>query len=549
MPLRTRCLLLAVLLAAGATAAPAAEPRREDAGDLVVLHLYGSYREMGRQQAELLGDALREVYAFSLAGYAADVRAAGFGARLFDALAVPLWSFAGRRRDASGLHEQVIGMAEVLGAAPRDVLRAALYLDSSSTVFAATRSATADGRALVGRNVDWGDAGGLRRPLLVHHHPTHGDLAHIAVAWPLNGLPTVGLNEAGFAISMNYFDTEPMFGTPLPQWPHRRALQTARSVEEGMRVFETSKPIGFAGFFAMADAAGAIGMLECRPSGCARFEVAGDWFAQANHARTTEMIPHDLYRSPDSFGRLAAMEAAVQRQLGALTPERASEALRDRTGHAYPNSDSVGNLFVLNAVVVQPAAGLLWHSTTMQPHAPFGAYRAFSPNADVSGVPPLPASPALATSAFEREASAIADARRALQAQRGGRHAEARALWDAVAAQSPPVLHPARIALARGWNLVELGELAAADAALAAADGEAAPLSVRLLALAGRAVLADRLERREQAVARYEGVLEALDTHPEYTCFRRLRALAEAGAQAPQTGDLPREWWAVGVPR
>lgn len=35
--------------------AAAARPRREDRRDLIVLHLYGLYYEMGRQRAELLG--------------------------------------------------------------------------------------------------------------------------------------------------------------------------------------------------------------------------------------------------------------------------------------------------------------------------------------------------------------------------------------------------------------------------------------------------------------------------------------------------------------
>jgi hypothetical protein len=548
-PFRTRLGIPLVLASfALAAAALATEPRREDAGDLIVLHLRGSYHEMGRQQAELLGDVLREVYAFHRAEYAAQVRAGGLAARAFDALALPLWSWAGARFDASGMHQQIAGAAEVLGVPPREMLRAALALDASSTVFAATRGATADGRALLGRNVDWGDAGGLRRPLLVHFHPTNGDLAHISVAWPLNGLPTVGLNEAGFAISMNYFDTEPMFGAPLPKWPHRRALQTARSVEEGMQVFEASRPIGFAGFFVMADAQGAVAMIECRPSGCARFTVEGDWFAQANHARTPQMIPHDFYRSPDSSSRLAGMEAAVRRHVGALTPEIASRILRDRTGHAFANSESVGNLFVLNAVVVQPAAGLLWHSTRMQPHAPFGAYRAFSPAGDAPSAPDLPAAPELDSPAFQREAAAIAAVRRALQAQRTGRHAEARALWETAAAQADGALDPARLALARGWNLADLGELAASDAALAAADADGAPFDARLYAIAGRAALADREGRRDEALARWRTLIAAIDAHPEYTAFRALRALAEAGLDEPQL-ELPRGWWSVGVPR
>ena len=37
------------------------QPRREDKGDLIVLHLYGSYRQMGRQQIELLGPVGRDL--------------------------------------------------------------------------------------------------------------------------------------------------------------------------------------------------------------------------------------------------------------------------------------------------------------------------------------------------------------------------------------------------------------------------------------------------------------------------------------------------------
>jgi hypothetical protein len=39
-----------------------ATPRREQRGDLIVLYLYGSYREMGRQQVELLGPLARDIY-------------------------------------------------------------------------------------------------------------------------------------------------------------------------------------------------------------------------------------------------------------------------------------------------------------------------------------------------------------------------------------------------------------------------------------------------------------------------------------------------------
>ena len=555
--------LLPILLALLAPCFAAADtlPRREDYGDLVVLYVRGSYREMGRQQAELLGPLAREVFEFNRADFAREIAAGGLAARLLDWVGLPLASALGRR-EPSGLGQQVAGLAEGLDVAPREMLRAGFALDAGSTVFVATRSATADGAALIGRNADWGDAGGRRRPVVTHYYPTNGDLAHVAVGWPLLTLPVVGLNEAGFALSLNFFETEPLLRPIGGEWPHRRALQQARSVEEGIRIFSETPSLAFACFMAMADASGAIALVECRPGGgCAVYRPEGDWFAHANHARSAAMIPYDHYRSPDSFARQAGMEDAVRRRLGAITPAVATEILRDRTGQRFPNSTSVANLFVLNAVVVQPAAGVLWHSTSMQPSAPFGAFRAFSVKDGAAGLAPLPAAPELAAPAFRAELDAIARARGALRAQRSAAlehdaakrsagFAEALATWDALAAAEPPLLDPARIALARAHALHGLGNLEGAFAALAPAEGREAPFEARAEGLASRALLADRLGRREEALRLWRATLAHLEAGPEFNVFEEQRALAREGLAAPASeSELPFAWWDVGLPR
>lgn len=543
--------LAAVLVAVATAAAGAAEvPRREDHGDLIVLYVRGTHAEMGRQQAELLGRDLARVYEHQRAQYRRGLEHAGAWGRIAERVVLPFASGLNRLGDESGFSAELAGMARVLGVAPREALRAAFALDAASTVFVATRTATADGGPLVGRNVDWGDARGLRRPLVTHYAPTDGDLRHVAAHWPLNPLFTVGLNEAGFALSFNFFETEPLVSVVRPSWPHRLALQRARTVEEGIRIFRESKRLGISCFMAMADAAGDLAMVECRPaSGCSVFRPEGDWFAQANHAKTAEMIPHDLFRHPDSTSRLAGMEAAVERHLGALTPERAAEILRDRTGHAYPNSSSVGNLFALNSVVVQPAKGLFWHATSMQPHAPFGSYRAFTPTSEPAAAADLPADPAFAQGALAREAEAIETARRAATFQRTGKPAAARPLWDALAAQSPPLLDPARIALGRAQTLFALEELATAFDALEPALAAEASFEVRVQALLQRALLADGLGRRALAVQLYGEVVALVDAHPEYSAFAKHRARALEGVAERQTAyELPIDWWSLGVP-
>src|SRR4030095_1868114 len=100
--------------------------------------------EMGRQQAELLGPLARAAFEFNRADYRRGIAGSGLGLRLFDRLGLPLASALGRR-DASGMGEQSARLADTLGVAPREMLRAGFALDASSTVFVATRSATADG--------------------------------------------------------------------------------------------------------------------------------------------------------------------------------------------------------------------------------------------------------------------------------------------------------------------------------------------------------------------------------------------------------------------
>ena len=528
--LRTRVLLaLAPVLLATAIPARAFEPSRRDLGDLIVLDVAGTYEEMGRQYAALLGPDLRRVYQQQLHDHERAVARGDFGASVLDRLGIPLWSGIGGAFDDSHLHDELAGMATGLGVPRRDLMRALLALGGGSTVFAATRSATADGRALIGRNVDWDDALGARKPVVVHYRPSNGDLEYLAAGWPLVGLPTVGVNEAGFALSFNYFVTEPQVGMLLPQWPHRRALQTARTVEDGIRVFTEARERGISSFMVMADAAGDLAMVECTPAQCAVFRPDGDWFGQANHARTPEMIPFDRYRSPDSFDRRAGMEAAVTRRLGRLTPATAAEILRDRSTHPWANESNVANLAVLNAAIVHPASRTLWHSTTMQPEAPFGEFVGFSLAKDAPPPANVPASPLLASDAMAHERATVAKARLALHALDDRRWAEAREGFDALLAETPPILDRSRLALGAGWARFGEGDCAGAPAALAPALATEAPVESRIYATELVALCADRTGDRAKAAQLHRETLALIDAHPEWNVFDPVAALARDG--------------------
>jgi hypothetical protein len=545
---RTSISLLTLLFVLPVSLAQAGEPRREDVDDLIVLHLYGSYREMGRQQAELLGSDLRAVFDYQLADYERLVAKGGVGGWLFDRALLPLYSGLAPIAEESGLHEEVAGMAAGLGVPPRDVMRAMLSLSAGSTVFAATRSATADGQALIGRNVDWHDGFGRRRPLVAFYHPDGEDLDYIFVGWPLVGLPTVGVNEAGLAISFNFFVCEPQVSLFFPSWPHRRALQKATTVEEAIRIISQPRRRGIAAFLVLADAAGEIAMVECSPASCAVYRPDGDWFAQANHARTAEMIPHDRFRHPDSFQRRSGMENAVRPHLGNLTPFLATEILRDRGGEAFANGSTVGNLSVLNAVVVHPASLTLWHSTTMQPHAPFGRYVPFTLDPDADP-PSFPASELLSSGALDVERKEIEMVRHALELHSLGKLAEARKAWDALLSTELRTLDVRRLVFGSAATRDALGDDEGAYAVLEPATDETAPIEARGTALVARGILADRLGRRELAIEHYRAALELLDTRPEFTAFVPLREIAERGLESPRsTTPLPLSPYDTGVP-
>jgi hypothetical protein len=539
-------LLAALLLTRLEARAQAGEPHREDHGDLIVLHVYGSYEEMGRQQAELLGPVLRRVYEAQHDEFERGLAQAGTLAAIQSRLLFPGWAWIGPSYEESGFHDEINGMAAGLGVAPADVLRALFALSGAgSTVFVATRSATADGKALIGRNVDWNDADGARRPIVVDVHPDNGDLAHLFVGWPLVGLPTVGLNEAGLAISLNFFVADSQVGMLLPQWPHRRILQKAKNVAEAIEVAQGVRLRGIAGYLALADASGDIALLECLPERCSVFRPREDWFGHSNHARTPEMIPHDRYRSPDSFARRAGMEKAVLPYLGKLTPQLAAGILRDRGGARYANESTVGNLIALNSAIVHPASGTLWHSTTMQPHAPFGAYFALHVGpGEPAAWPEIPADPWLDTPAAAEELDVVSQARHAIRLADDGRLEEARAIWDLLGAMDGP-LNPTRIAWERALVRWRAGELEAAYDALAPLEAEDAAFDARAHGLVARGVLADSLGRRDEALRLYALAEAHLDTHPEYTFFAPLRARIAAGRAAPLAADsLPAtEHW------
>ena len=143
----------------------------------------------------------------------------------------------------------------------------------------------------------------------------------------------------------------------------------------------------------------------------------------------------------------------------------------------------------------------------------------------------IAASPLLAGDAMVRERAAVAKARAALHALAEERPAEARAGFDALLAETPPVLDPLRLAIGAAAARFAQEEFAGAAQLLAASSAEPAPADVRIYALSLRALCADRLGQREEAASLHRATLALIDAHPEWNTFEKVAALAREGAE------------------
>ena len=537
-----------------AIASPAlATPRREDLGELIVLHLYGTYREMGRQHVELLGPLAREIYDLQRADWSRLISSLGLLGRMFNATLPPFWESVWSGLEGSGMYEEIAGMGEGLGISGAEAFRGVMgVLGSGTTTLVATRSATADGGAIVAKNSDWTDMYGVRRPVVAHYKPTNGDLPHVMATWPLLNCPVMGVNSTGFAIGINFFMADQVLGVGPTQWPWRRALQKATSVREGIRIFRQARNRGISGFFSMADAAGDIALLEVAPLRMAVARPRDDWFAQTNHARTKKMVPHDRGGSPNSYRRRAAMESAVRPHLGRITPDVAAQILRDRSNTPYVNDPAVGSVFSLNSTVVHAATRTLWHSTAKQPQAPYGEMVPFTAGDAPATVAPIAADAGFGGEEFRHLASLVAELRHSVRLFDSGDREEAGALLDRLAEQNDPALQPHRLAWARARIRIALRRWDEAENLLAPLDVDETGFDIRAQVIIARAWVADLTGRRNQALDLYRRALAYLDAYPQYNhafTVAPMRGWIGAGLNAPQSShDLPETPHLLNVP-
>jgi hypothetical protein len=200
---------------------------------------------------------------------------------------------------------------------------------------------------------------------------------------------------------------------------------------------------------------------------------------------------------------------------------------------------------------VEPSKGILWHSDTLQPYAPFGRYVPIAIGDAADPGAPIPAAPFLETEAYREEAAEVARVRAAQSAHDiDGDVERANRLWAELFADPPARLDLPPISLGWAYSLMAAERFEEAAAVLDAHVDEASSREVRVAAALLGGACADASGDREKATSHYGEAAALMEEVPDQSFYDLLRELAAEGrrrALAPEEVQL--SWWVTHVPR
>lgn len=305
-----------------------------------IVELRGDDAELGRQHGQLLGDQVRLLQQKYLNVYLRSEslqKTAIEKAKAFEPIISP------------GYLTEVQSLGEATGIDPHRVMLAQCFLDLGSAVACSTislpASASADGVARMGRNLDFpGLDIAERNSVVIVYHPK-GRNAFAAVSWP--GLVGVlsGMNEHGLALAnMEVLRT----GRPVTGMPYvllyRSLLENCRTVDEAIALLEKT-PRQSANNLMLMDAAGNRAVVEITPEKIAVRKVdENQALISTNHQRGQDALTAGLCRRYD------LLKSMSTQQFGSINENSMEKMLA---------AVSQGRL-TLQSMVFEPANRIIW---------------------------------------------------------------------------------------------------------------------------------------------------------------------------------------------
>ncbi len=232
---------------------------------LAVLHLEGTPEEMGDQHGTLLGEAVRALVRDYLPGILRGDRVEALAkARLLEK-SIP-----------ERLRREMAALAKAAKVPYDDILLGSVVVElfglNQCSGAAASGPATAGGRTVVGRNLEWPDRGVLGRYGLLLAVRPEGKRPFLSVGFPAFTGVVTGMNGDGvFAAELVVMNAPPLdreaalAGVPYPVL-QRTLLEECATLEEAVKFVKGSRRT-VAQNLLLADPAGGV-VLECGPGRC-----------------------------------------------------------------------------------------------------------------------------------------------------------------------------------------------------------------------------------------------------------------------------------------
>lgn len=186
--------------------------------------------------------------------------------------------------------QEISAIAESSGLDQRTALLAQCFLDLTNSIACATialpASASPDGVARMGRNLDFPSLNIADKLSVVLVYRPAGAYQFVAIGWP--GLVGVlsGMNEHGLTLANMEVKRAPRFPSAMP-YPllYRTILERCRTVDEAIALLEQT-PRQSANNLMLMDAAGNRAVVEIKPESIAvRRGVEGEPLLSTNHQR------------------------------------------------------------------------------------------------------------------------------------------------------------------------------------------------------------------------------------------------------------------------
>ena len=326
------CLLIAAPARADEAARAVDQGRLRYSDGLPVVTLRGSPYEIGYQHGTLLRDEVRAAVADTLAFARRHyLRVPLIGAWIVNRVLDVVADMERPHIPADDLVE-LQGVADGSGVRLQDLQRILAFADLSSSgcsSFVAFGRATADGRLLHGRNLDWNIQAGIQRHavIFVVHPAGRERRSFVSVGYAgFIGVLT-GINSRGISVAQIGAATadRTLRGMPMPLLL-RQVLERAASLDEAIAIVRNApRTVGYNYVFADAKRKLA-GVLETTKTLCAAFAPNDPREASVAYAIT---VPDAVFRAD------TALDAAVRERQWASKGNPKQPGLEPPGGSAY----------------------------------------------------------------------------------------------------------------------------------------------------------------------------------------------------------------------